>query len=229
METSNNPLENFENHESANNFVHVVNTGGSIGNFQTARPEANTLAGRSKLCTKPEDGRNQETARIGTAVATNKLGVVSASQFIPTEQYHWIEELRTKPVVINHQLVVDGSKDTGADLSSIHRDLPGENIQYEGFMMVDPYESTSRLIPLVKLHVRFRNWEGEQLILVHEDTTHEFVIGVDLLYKASSMGGVQTRFQRRQTLDMDDKEMLLKKASDILLTNLFLVGMSMAP
>lgn len=72
---------------------------------------------------------------------------------------------------------------------------------YKGLMGADPHECTSELVPLVKMLVNFRNWEGEQLLLIHENSDFDFMKREDLLYEATCVGAIQTQSQKQKALD----------------------------
>lgn len=59
----------------------------------------------------------------------SKLEVIDASQIITTEQHGWVNQLRMEPVIVNQELTIMGTKDTGADLHSIREKLfQGKNV-----------------------------------------------------------------------------------------------------
>lgn len=151
----------------------------------------------SRLNREAETGRLQDntTIKVGTTVAMNQLQVLDINQLITQEQRAWVKEFRTEPVTVNHGLVIQATKDSGADMSSIKKSLLSE-VQYEGLIRVEPYECTTQLIPVVKVHVKFRGYEGEQFLLVYEKSEYDFVIGADLLFKAAAVPNIQTSLLR---------------------------------
>lgn len=66
------------------------------------------------------------------------MKILDVSEIISPEQREWTKKLRTDSIIINHW-EIRGTKDTGADLFSIRKDLLLK-VSYDGLVRVDPYE-----------------------------------------------------------------------------------------